>query len=586
MKLFQFEYKNEISLRGDLSRVRQYCKSKGISATLIHLFSDSPEQKLIDSLCAVIMEEMPDSQYIGCSTNGNISRGDLAKTGISITCMVFEYPTTKVETLQYKLSEETAEALTNALMREVEARPWVRAIELVATIRGLSMSGFCENLKKLRRDIVVFGGGAFSGKLDAVEACIFSKDGGYMRKGVAFALYGGDDFNIFTQYVSGWKPLGKEMKVTRAHRNTVYELDGKPAYDAYYRYLKIKNDENFFFHTLEFPFYYIRNGVNILRDPVCCNDDGSIEMTSDVLENSTGRLAYGDPQTILSSVAESMNAIKNFGPEAIAIFSCAGRRLFWGDERIGKETLPFESIAPSFGFFTSSEFLRTEGSLYQHNVTLVVAAMREGSPKERALAATADDTKSQAEQISMIHRLATFINQATDELEQANRKYHQASITDALTGLYNRGEIQRRIYELAEEDKKQICLIMIDLDDFKHVNDNYGHKVGDKVLTGLSDFLRSALRGEALTEYAGRWGGEEFMIVLPDASLDEAEALAEKLRTGFAELDFGEAEKQTMSLGVARLQPGEDADSLCTRVDDSLYEAKFAGKNRVVVNQG
>jgi diguanylate cyclase (GGDEF)-like protein len=443
------------------------------------------------------------------------------------------------------------------------------------------MSAFCDNLHDLDPSIVVFGGGAFSGKLDAVQACIFSKKGGVMQKGVAFVLYGGDDFYISTQFVSGWKPLGKEMKVTRATGNIVYELDGKPTYDAYYRYLKIKNDENFFFHTIEFPFYYIKNGVNILRDPVCCNEDGSIEMTSDVKEGASGRLAYGDPQTILDSVAETRTEVARFSPEAILIFSCAGRRLFWGDDRIGRETQPFESLAPTFGFFTSSEFLRTNGFVNQHNVTLVIAAMREGAPKENA--ASSAEKLDHSERISMIHRLATFINMATTELEEANQKLHQFAITDALTGLYNRGEIQRRIGVLAEGADKPFSLIMIDLDDFKKVNDNYGHKIGDEVLTGLADFLQIKLHTEAVPNQIGRWGGEEFMIVLPGLHKDEAAEIAEKLRFGFAAIEFKGAGRQTMSLGVTEFITGEDADTLCIRVDDALYEAKRTGKNRVVM---
>lgn len=581
MKLFQFDYKNVISLRGQLNRIRQFCKDKVASKVLFHIFSDTPDKDLIDTICAVLDEEMPEAEYAGCSTNGNISRGDFLSSGVSITGIVFEHASFRAETLQYKLSEEVAVEVADALKREIKARPWVKAVELVATIRGMSMSAFCENLHDMAPEIVIFGGGAFSGKLDAVDACVFSKKAGYMRRGVVFVLYGGEDFYVSARHVSGWKPLGKEMKVTRATGNIVYELDGKPAYDAYYRYLRIKNDKNFFFHTIEFPFYYIQNGINILRDPVCCNEDGSIEMTSDVKEGAAGRLAYGDPQTILESVAETEADVAHFSPEVILIFSCAGRRFFWGDDRIGRETQPFESIAPTFGFFTSSEFLRTEGWLHQHNVTLVIAAMREGAPKGKAVSAAGNLYHS--DRISMVHRLATFINMAAAELEEANRKLHQAAITDALTGLYNRGEIQRRIEVLAEEAGKPFSLIMIDLDNFKKVNDTYGHITGDEVLTGLADFLQIEQHYGAFPYQVGRWGGEEFMVVLPGSHVTEATKIAEKLRNGFAAIEFKEAGRQTMSLGVAEYVPGEDTDDLCIRADAALYEAKRTGKNRVVV---
>lgn len=78
MKLFQFDYKNEISLRGKLHRIRQYCEEKGASKVLFHIFTDSPDKELIDGVCAVLDQEMPDAEYAGCSTNGNISSGDFS----------------------------------------------------------------------------------------------------------------------------------------------------------------------------------------------------------------------------------------------------------------------------------------------------------------------------------------------------------------------------------------------------------------------------------------------------------------------------------------------------------------------------
>ena len=123
---------------------------------------------------------------------------------------------------------------------------------------------------------------------------------------------------------------------------------------------------------------------------------------------------------------------------------------------------------------------------------------------------------------------------------------------------------------------------MIDLDDFKKVNDTYGHKIGDEVLTGLADFLQVSLHSEDVRYLAGRWGGEEFMIVLPGMHTGDAAVIAEKLRNGFAEIEFKGAGRQTMSLGVTEYIPGEDPDELCIRVDDALYAAKRVGKNRVV----
>ena len=610
MKQFQFNYENRSQLRKLLIRIRDWCENeKEAIPPFFHIFSVTLDKDAITDICDIIHEEMPDAEYIGCSTYGNILQGDLSPAEIAIVLTVFESPSTKIEVLQYPLTEENDIDVTNVLIREVEARPWVKAVELLTTIRGMSMTDFCENLQHLRPDVSVFGGGALSGDMNQDTAFVFS--GGrrflsentrvhFSESGVVFVLYGGDDLNIYTSYVTGWKPLGRELKVTRAERSVLKELDGKPAFDTYYHYLNIANDENFFVNTLEFPFHYRYHDIDILRAPVASNEDGSIVMTSDIQENVKARIAYGDPRTILNSVREEGQRMEGFCPETIAIFSCAARRTFWGDDKVGRETRPFQSLAPTFGFFTSSEFLRTGRYVNQHNVTLVIVAMREGPVKEGKSSVFIMEGGEKIGAVSMIHRMATFINAAADDLRQANRLLQLSAVTDPLTQLFNRGETQLRINTLVEDTRGVFSLIMIDLDNFKQVNDTYGHQTGDRVLTGLADFLKQAVDKEypdscaadirkrilsrELTSYfAGRWGGEEFMVVLPGAGILQASRFAETLRAGFAEIAFAEAGKQTMSLGVTEYIPGETADTLCYRADAALYEAKRRGKNRVVV---
>ncbi len=615
MKQFQFNYGGGQQLRKLLGRIRTWCESEKVLKTgappLFHIFSVTLDKSAVKNICRIINEEMPEAEYIGCTTNGNIMQGDLSLADISIILTVFEAPSTQLEVLQYPLTKENDIDVTNALIREVEARPWVKAVELLTTIRGMSMTGFCENLQNLRPDVSVFGGGALSGDMNENTAFVFSRcrhdltAGKFVHlqeNGVVFVLYGGEDLNIYTRYVTGWKPLGRELKVTRAEHSVLKELDGKPAFETYYRYLNISNDENFFVNTLEFPFHFRYHGIDILRAPVSSNEDGSIVMTSDIQENVKARIAYGDPRTILNTIREEGQRMEKFCPEAIAVFSCAARRAFWGDDKIGNESRPFQSLAPTFGFFTSGEFLRTKRYVNQHNVTLVIVAMREGKVQEGKSSVFIMEGDEKPGTVSMVHRMATFINAAAEDLRQANRLLQQSAVTDALTQLFNRGETQRRINALAQEGNGAFSLIMLDLDNFKRVNDTYGHQIGDKVLVGLAAFLKQMVDKEYpdsssetilerilnndLTNYfAGRWGGEEFMVVLPGADASKARRFAEKLCSGFAEIEFEEAGRQTMSLGVTEYVPGEDADDLCFRVDAALYEAKNRGKNCVVVKE-
>ncbi|MBR1739765.1 MAG: diguanylate cyclase [Ruminococcus sp.] len=573
MRQFQFVYSGPEQLRTELLKIRQWCASSVYSHIVFQIFTESLDTALISYVCDTIRSELPKAQFFGCSTNGNILTGSISPNEIGLACTIFEYPSTRSEMYQFPLSSETEEETMDALVKLVSERPWVKAIELLTTIRGMSMTGFCERLGEVRDDIQIFGGGAFSSDIYDNAACVFSRDGGISKGGVVFWLIGGDDFNVVSTYISGWKPLGKTFHVTRSKGSILYELDNMPAYEVYYKYLNIRNNEHFFYNTLEFPFLFHHNGISILRAPTASNPDGSLTMTSDIEENVLARLAYGDPWTILESVQKDGSVFKNFQPEVIQIFSCAARRTFWGNAEVSKESMPFQNIAPTSGFYTSSEFLRTDGFVNQHNVTMVIAGMREGPAASVSDGDLEIDQTGFSGKVSLINRLASYINAAFDELEQS-------AITDGLTKLYNRAEVQRRIAERLATGK-ELSLIMIDIDDFKSVNDTYGHQEGDNVIIGLADLLRRGIAAKNPDASAGRWGGEEFMLMLPyDKAY--AELAAADICKDFAAISFPKADHQTISLGVTSAIDGESLDELLLRVDSALYKAKKSGKNRFV----
>lgn len=585
MKQFQFIYENQNQFHEELIKIRQWQKTHITSCTIFQIFSELLNQDILSAICQIIEKELPEALYAGCSTNGNIMDG-CVETKIVVVCTMTEYPSTQIELVQFPLNARNAVAVVQKIIAMVEKRPWVKAIEMLVTIRGMSMTDFCEELGKLPEQIKVFGGGAFSSDMDN-EACVFSKNGNYSTEAAVFLMMGGEDLHLTTMHLTGWKPLGKKFLVTRAEGSILYELDGKPAYDAYYKYLNIRNDEHFFSNTLEFPFFYEHNGLNILRAPIASNADGSLTMTSDIEENVVARIAYGDPWTILEHIRRSGHKIQEFQPDLIRVYSCAARRTFWGMDEVSKETQPFQSIAPTSGFYTSGEFLRTNGYVNQHNVTLVIAAVREGEPAFSESLEFKMHEEQFSGKVSMINRLATFIEAATEELEEANKKLEFMAVSDGLTQLYNRREIERRIKlklrESTRHPEKPLCLIMLDIDDFKQVNDIYGHKEGDNVIIGLSSLLRKGIPEHNPDVAVGRWGGEEFMLLVP-YPLEYAKKAAEHIRQDFESILFKSGVgHRTISVGVTRLIPGEDSDAFCIRVDKALYQAKETGKNRVVV---
>ncbi len=226
-----------------------------------------------------------------------------------------------------------------------------------------------------------------------------------------------------------------------------------------------------------------------------------------------------------------------------------------------------------------------------HNLTLVIAGMREGEGEQKT-AVIRREAGNNESTTSMTSRLVNFINTATAEVIGANATLSLMAITDQLTKLYNRGEIQRRITERVGEKKEKpeggdaTSLVMLDLDDYKKINDTCGHQEGDQGLMNVSALILETVQKLEAATSAGRWGGEEFMIMLPGMTEEEAAGFAEGLRREIGELRFEKAGRITASFGVAQAMPGEEPDPLTARVDTALYRAKARGKNTVCRAEG
>ena len=154
---------------------------------------------------------------------------------------------------------------------------------------------------------------------------------------------------------------------------------------------------------------------------------------------------------------------------------------------------------------------------------------------------------------------------------------------DRLTGIYNRYKLDMVLeqqVQIAERYKRPLSLIFMDIDKFKSINDTYGHEMGDLVLKKFADIVRNNIRK---SDIFGRWGGEEFILILPETKLSEAIKLAKKLRELVEEHNFDKRLKRkiTSSFGVVQYREGESIKTMLHRVDELLYKAKENGRNRV-----
>ncbi|MDE5825517.1 MAG: GGDEF domain-containing protein [Lachnospiraceae bacterium] len=589
MKQFQFEYVDSDTFEEELREFWTWCDVNRPPRKIFQVFTEILEPDVVNEVCDIIHTIFPDDLYMGCSTSGNIVNCQLSAR-ITVVCTIFEYTTTKVELYQYDLTKNSIDDITGRILAEAAARPWLKAVEMFFTIPEGSTTRFCDGLKEVRSDVQIFGAVSCSDDITSNACCVFSSVGSFSSKSILIVFYGGEDFYVSSINVTGWKPLGRKFHVTKSEGSILYELDGIPAYDVYRKYLNIKNDENFFYNTLEFPLFYEHNNTTILRTPVASNADGSLTMTSDIDVGSIVRISYGDPGTIVESIRQDSRIMRDFQPDLLHIFSCAARLTFWTSKEPTYEIQPFKDISQSVGFFSHGEFLRTSGNLNQHNVTLVIAAMREG-PIDTAAAVSAQAEETMLSKVPLVSRLATFISMTSlelesinQQLESANQKLKVAAIIDGLTGLYNRKEIEHQIeVSLSNIESEPFSIIMLDIDNFKQVNDTYGHQEGDAVIIALANILNNEQSAYKQKISAGRWGGEEFMMLLHDTNASTAAFIADLIRQCFANTTFQIARTQTVSLGVTQAGSDDTLDGLCSRVDDALYKAKKTGKNKVVV---
>jgi diguanylate cyclase (GGDEF)-like protein len=173
-----------------------------------------------------------------------------------------------------------------------------------------------------------------------------------------------------------------------------------------------------------------------------------------------------------------------------------------------------------------------------------------------------------------------------EERKKAEGALFQAAMTDSLTGLPNRRAMEKHLSNEVVQGKgggKSFVVLMCDVDRFKSVNDVYGHEVGDQLLRTVADTLRASVRSG---DMVSRWGGEEFLILLPETDLDGGWAAAEKLRHAFENFSLNIDDSnlsRTISIGVTAFVDSDDEDEVVRRADEALYEAKRTGRNRVVV---
>ncbi len=223
-----------------------------------------------------------------------------------------------------------------------------------------------------------------------------------------------------------------------------------------------------------------------------------------------------------------------------------------------------------------------------HSAAELIEALRQGKKQEEAVyeaeigEATYELHISYIQDVNLIRIYVMDITQRKQDEEEI----YLLATTDSLTGIANRREFTAVLGREMDRTRRYgtpMALAMYDLDYFKRVNDTFGHDVGDYVLQVVTGLVKENIRA---IDIVARWGGEEFMVLMPHSDIQAAKNAAEKLRLAITGHRFDKVNELTVSFGVAAFEPQDDMNSLLKRVDDALYQAKEQGRNRVEILTG
>ena len=572
-----------------------YLNAKSV---LVNIYTERIQKGYIEYISGIVKEKLSKAKVSGLTCMLGFAHGEHFSEKTIMTVLFFYQ--SEVEVLEYDFSELPVEDAKCDFLEKLTGHPDLRGIQVYITpLKNDVTNDFLSAISGKHNEIPIFGAGAGYADTES-EQNLYVFGNKVLENGLVITLFNANALRIYAESTLGWTPIGKEFTVTEIQSNNVVKsLDNKNAGEIYKNYLGVTSRENFIENTCEFPFMLKRKDKWLARIPIKKDKEGFIHFTADIHTGEKLFFSYGSKKLILKqsfNLAEYMSR-KNL--DGLLLHVCKNRQIYLKDD----ELLELEAFANFYretaGCFAFSEILYKNKRGGLQNSALVAVGFREFASHEKI---DEDDcyiefygdrnfighkwtedfsVNKKTGAMPFEERIVNFLNASSRDLYLANKKLEEAAVTDGLTKIFNR----KKIYELidcelkAGKKEEKPCLIMFDIDNFKKINDTYGHDSGDEVLIKISQKAKKLI-GEK--DSIGRWGGEEFMILLPDSKKEKAIEIAERIRKEINEIKWEKMTSVSISVGLAKALPHDDIQSLYKRVDERLYHAKTHGKNQVV----
>lgn len=563
---------------GDIeSCIRLFAASyvPGKQSILISIYTHWNTPEAIHEMTRLFCAAFPEAEIAGMTTAGGIDNGRMRLRQTVVTIQFFEK--SDVHTAIYDFSKEPMKKLGEKALSFCQKETNLSAVLLFMTQRYYDFEPFLTALDKLGKDIPICGGYAHTYRNED-GIYVFTKDA-ILSRGILLVTFSGD-VKVMTTSVMGWQPLGRTMTITAIDGPLVIRsLDHKPASYFYQKYL---HSTDFGKSDLLFPLVRSMHQVQFSVLPLEARSDGALLTNVFSHVGDQVQMAYGDPDQVILSSREALDHIERFAPEGMLLISCVTRR-YYLKEDVNQILSAYSDFCVAPGGYVNGELIRIDGKTQATNMTLISVCFREGEAPLVAATRKPHAPVVLGEALSTIQRLATFVTETTKELAETQKQLSFAASHDSFTGLLNRGSIEEMLCRCHKDTRARrlnFSALMIDLDTFKHINDTFGHAKGDEVICEVASILKHMIRP---TDFAGRWGGDEFVILLPGTTLESALTVASRLQKAFRQIRLPDSSFLTASIGCTTASPEETEPSFYKRMDDALYLAKEGGRNRIIL---
>ncbi len=399
-------------------------------AILVQVFDGSLEHHRVSEITRIIKSHLPQAVIVGASSSGEISDGKVHEHTTLISITSFEQTSLCSFSAQGD-SENVGMEMATTLIKE-DTRCIILFVDGLDYNVDRLMKGFHEGGGD---DVLLIGG--ISGDNYAFDNSSFViHDTQILNKGLVAVALNNSDLHCFSEHNFGWKSVGKDMRVTKADENTVYEIDGKPVLSVYTEYLGQDVLANVPESIIEFPLTFDDKGFKVARSAVSITEDGGIHYSGRIEEGTVVQFAIEDEQTVIDTTADIYVKASIRPIESLFIYSCAARKTFFNNH-LENEYIVLSSMAPQAGFVTYGEFAYANGTNHLFNVTSVVLGLSESDritnqlktnllrPKHRRKSADAVShlidamTRELNDQLFENRSLITLLEQYKDALDKS-----------------------------------------------------------------------------------------------------------------------------------------------------------------------